>query len=334
MLSFVGRLAVALIIVAEVSYAEPSVRDNRDGRLYKAMPSGSLNWFTDNLSYQKKVAFRDDGKNAYYKQADWAASCPAGTHVPDIQEWTAFSKDRFTGPRKVSNVKSFAGKTRGFYNLADDSRKVQGKDAAYFAVNDPDEVRAMMLDVKRGNAKMVTLPPEAVVTVRCVTERDLYAEKFVNRKDMKLTDPRDNQVYKVEQREDKLWMLSNLKYSLTSAKQCLLEDSTFCKKYGRFYNYTEAKKACPDGWHLPDDGDWRDFQKDRSKLNWDNLGQGGCRDWDCYCNRELTGHYWSSTSIMKNTGRSWEFRRQAKSIDRTDQNVQKGLYVRCVTELN
>ena len=130
MLSFVGRLAVALIIVAEVSYAEPSVRDNRDGRLYKAMPSGSLNWFTDNLSYQKKVAFRDDGKNAYYKQADWAASCPAGTHVPDIQEWTAFSKDRFTGPRKVSNVKSFAGKTRGFYNLADDSRKVQGKDAA------------------------------------------------------------------------------------------------------------------------------------------------------------------------------------------------------------
>lgn len=334
MFRLVGRLAVAFILVAEVAYAEPVLRDGRDGKNYRAIASGKLNWFTDNLSFQKTVAFRDKDKNAYYKQAGSMASCPAGTHLPDIQEWSAFAKDRFTGPRKLSNVKSFAGKTRGFYDLADPARNIQGKDAAYFAIADPDGVRAMMLDVKRGNAKVVSLPPEAVMTVRCVSERDFYAEKNVDSKTMKLTDPRDNQVYKVEQRDDKLWMVSNLKYSLTSAKQCLLEDTTFCKKFGRYYTHTEAKKACPAGWHLPDDGEWRDFQKDRERLNWDDLGRGGCKDWDGYCNSELTGHYWSSTSIMKNTGRSWEFRRQAKSIDRTDQNVQKGLYVRCVTELN
>jgi len=334
MFRLVGRSAVAFIFVAEFAYADPVVRDSRDGRTYRAIASGKLNWFTDNLSYQKTVAFRDKDKNAFYKQSGWMASCPAGTHLPDIQEWTLFAKDRFTGPRKLSNVKSFAGKTRGFYDMADPARNIQGKDAAYFAVADPDGARAMMLDVKRGNAKMVTLPPEAVVTVRCVSERDFYAEKFVDSKTMKLTDPRDNQVYKVEQRDDRLWMVSNLKYSLTSAKQCLLEDTTFCKKFGRYYTHTEAKKACPSGWHLPDDGEWRDFQKDRARLNWDNLGRGGCKDWDGYCNSDMTGHYWSSTSIMKNTGRSWEFRRQAKSIDRTDQNVQKGLYVRCVTELN
>ena len=334
MLSFVGRLAVALIVVTEVSYADFSIRDSRDGKIYKSMPSGNLNWFTDNLSFQKSVSFRDGAKNAYYRQADWSASCPAGTHVPDVVEWTAFAKDRFTGPRKLSNVKSFAGKTRGFYDLADPKHKIQGKDAAYFALKDTNGVRAMMLDVKRGNSKVVNLPPQAVVTVRCVSERDLYAEKFVDRKEMKMTDPRDNQVYKVEQRDNRLWMVSNLKFSLTSAKQCLLEDTTFCKKFGRFYMHTDAKKACPAGWHLPDDGEWRDFQKDRARLDWNNLGRGGCKDWDGYCNSELTGHYWSSTSIMKNTGRSWEFRRLAKSIDRTDQNVQKGLYVRCVTELN
>ena len=66
MFSFVGRLAVALLVVAEVSYAEPSIRDNRDGKIYKAMSSGSLNWFTDNLSLQKKVSFRDDGKNLFF----------------------------------------------------------------------------------------------------------------------------------------------------------------------------------------------------------------------------------------------------------------------------
>ena len=302
MFRLVGRLAVAFIFVAEFAYADPVIRDSRDGKNYKAIASGKLNWFTDNLAFQKTVAFRDNDKNAYYKQSGWMASCPAGTHLPDIQEWTLFAKDRFTGPRKLSNVKSFAGKTRGFYDLADPARNIQGKDAAYFAVADPDGVRAMMLDVKRGNAKMVSLPPEAVVTVRCVSERDFYAEKFVDSKTMKLTDPRDNQVYKVELRDNRLWMVSNLKFSLTSAKQ-------------------------------PDDGEWRDFQKDRARLDWNNLGRGGCKDWDGYCNSELTGHYWSSTSIMKNTGRSWEFRREAKSIDRTDQNVQKGLYVRCVTEL-
>ena len=334
MFRFVGRLAVAFLIFAEVSYADSVFKDNRDGKTYKAMPSGSLNWFTDNLSYQKATTFKDDGRNAYYKKSVWPAACPVGTHIPDIQEWTLFAKDRFTGPRKLSNVKSFAGKTRGFYDMDDPDRKIQGKDAAYFAVNDSNGVRAMMLDVKRGNAKMVTLPEGAVANIRCVYERNLYAEKNVDEKSMQLTDPRDGRKYKVEQRGEKLWMVSNLRFSLTSARQCLLEDTTFCKKFGRFYTYNDAKKACPAGWHLPDDGEWRDFQRDQSRLNWDDIGRGGCKDWDGYCNSDLTGHYWSSTSIMKNTGRSWEFRRQAKSIDRTDQNVQKGLYVRCVTELN
>ena len=143
MLSFVGRLAVALLFVVEVSYADFSIRDSRDGKIYNSMPSGNLNWFTDNVSFQKNVSFKDGGKNSYYRQADWSASCPVGTRVPDILEWTAFAKDRFTGPRKVSNVKSFAGKTRGFYDMADPARNIQGKDAAYFAVADPDGARAV-----------------------------------------------------------------------------------------------------------------------------------------------------------------------------------------------
>ena len=89
----------------------------------------------------------------------------------------------------------------------------------------------------------------------------------------------------------------------------------------------------PKGWHLPNDGEWRDYQKDKSKLDWDNLGRGGCRDWDEYCDETYTGHYWSSTSVEKGTGRAWEFRRQAHSINRSDESVQKGLYVRCVIDL-
>lgn len=336
MFRYVGRMVVACAVFVGFSLAGSenySIKDNRDGKSYKVIASGNLNWFDDNLAFQKKVAYRDKRNVSYYKKADWTAACPVGTHVPDVREWTAFAKDRFTGPRKLQNVKSFADKTRGFYDIGLGVMKIQGKDAAYFAVSEADDVRAMMLDTKRGNAKIVSLPENAVVTVRCVSERNLYAERFVDSTKMVLTDPRDKQQYKVDFRGNRLWMLSNLKFGISSPDQCLLGDAKFCKQFGRFYSHSEAKKVCPEGWHLPDDGEWRDFQKDRSKLDWNDMGRGGCRDWDGFCNSEFTGHYWSSTSIKKNTGRSWEFRRQGKSIDRTDQSVQKGLYVRCVAEL-
>lgn len=148
-----------------------------------------------------------------------------------------------------------------------------------------------------------------------------------------LTDKRDGKKYSVEIRGDKAWMKSNLAFSLSTPRQCLMENEDFCKQYGRFYSHSEAKKACPAGWHLPNDGEWRDFQKDQSKLDWNNLGKGGCKSWDGYCESSSTGHYWSESSVQKNTGRSWEFRSVAHSINRTDESVSKGLYVRCVADL-
>lgn len=148
-----------------------------------------------------------------------------------------------------------------------------------------------------------------------------------------LTDKRDGKKYSVEIRGDKAWMKNNLAFSLSTPRQCLMEEESNCKKYGRFYSHTEAKMACPAGWHLPNDGEWRDYQKDREKLDWKDLGQGGCKSWDGYCESSSTGHYWSASSVEKNTGRSWEFRSAAKSINRTDESTSKGLYVRCVADL-
>lgn len=148
-----------------------------------------------------------------------------------------------------------------------------------------------------------------------------------------LTDKRDGKRYSIEIRGDKAWMKKNLAFSISTPRQCLMENEDFCKKYGRFYSHQEANKACPAGWHLPDDGEWRDYQKDRSKLDWKDLGQGGCKDWDGYCESSTTGHYWSASTVKKNTGRSWEFKSEAKSINRTDESASKGLYVRCVADL-
>lgn len=170
-----------------------------------------------------------------------------------------------------------------------------------------------------------------------LTEEEIFnrilQQKNISKDGKVLTDSRDGKKYSIEIRGNKAWMKKNLAFSISTPSQCLMESDEYCKKYGRFYSHNEAKQACPAGWHLPDDGEWRDFQKDQSKLDWKNLGQGGCKEWGGYCESNTTGHYWSASSVEKNTGRSWEFKSVAKSINRTDESTSKGLYVRCVADL-
>jgi len=39
--------------------------------------------------------------------------------------------------------------------------------------------------------------------------------------------------------------------------KCYKNNPTNCDKYGRLYNWAAAEKACPDGWHLPSEGEWQ-----------------------------------------------------------------------------
>ena len=74
-----------------------------------------------------------------------------------------------------------------------------------------------------------------------------------------MIDPRDGETYRTIGIKSQVWMAQNLRYvSANSVCQYneLTDDSTYCKKYGRLYKWDAAKKACPEGWHLPDTTDW------------------------------------------------------------------------------
>ena len=45
-------------------------------------------------------------------------------------------------------------------------------------------------------------------------------------------------------------MAENLNYE-TENSSCYNNYEDYCAKYGRFYSWNEANKACPTGWHLP-----------------------------------------------------------------------------------
>ena len=71
------------------------------------------------------------------------------------------------------------------------------------------------------------------------------------------TDQRDGQKYAWARMQDgKVWMIQNLNYKAADS-WCYKNNDSLCAHYGRLYSWEAAKDACPEGWHLPSDGEWK-----------------------------------------------------------------------------
>jgi uncharacterized protein (TIGR02145 family) len=123
-------------------------------------------------------------------------------------------------------------------------------------------------------------------SVRCLQGEPL---KVVTEKNT-FADTRDSKNYKTVKISLKsgsqtivsqTWMAENLNYNAEGSK-CYDDEPANCTKYGRLYNWENAMKACPSGWHLPNKEEWdvllnfadgeESGKKFKAKTGWNDNG--------------------------------------------------------------
>ncbi len=180
------------------------------------------------------------------------------------------------------------------------------------------------------------------------------------------TDSRDGQTYKTISVENAMtgttviWMAQNLNYKVQNS-YAYDDNERNRKELGLLYTWEAAKKACPNGWHLPTDSEWSMLVSEfggadkagealKSVNGWNEDGNGtnssgfnalaaGIRRNSGYDVLGYFGFWWSSTPTDEE-GKAWLWDISYGGPDmsikskawRFDGNILSGLSVRCVRD--
>lgn len=190
------------------------------------------------------------------------------------------------------------------------------------------------------------------------------------------TDTRDGNIYKTVQIGKQVWMAENLKflpsvfgpetgsstgvyyyvYDYDGTSVSAAKATNNYKTYGVLYNWQAAKRACPNGWHLPSDVEWElltDFLgynaggklKETGTEHWNNpnyeatnesgftaLPGGGRAPDGHFDDIGYYGFWWSATEYLTNDAWARNLFYFSSNVYRNHGDKGVGFSVRCVRD--
>jgi uncharacterized protein (TIGR02145 family) len=263
--------------------------DLRDGRSYKTVKIGEQIWMAENFAYKPSNGnywvYDNDTTNLskYGYLYDWKTAnlvAPNGWHLASIEEWEKIASHNdveksyqllkqggdyrlnvLLGGLYEFDTKKYIGKGQitGFWTssfwkneaawayMLDSSQKAAGAHAAgqkcgayvRLVLNNKDSISFAKLNSKSGNIDEI---------------------KWNDNNHGYFIDNRDNKKYKIIKIGNQVWMAENLSYNESIGCWAYENKQSNALIYGYLYTWESAKKACPNGWHLPSNEEWGELK--------------------------------------------------------------------------
>jgi len=186
---------------------------------------------------------------------------------------------------------------------------------------------------------VISIRQSLIVSVVLVISLQLNGQSYES-----FTDPRDGKTYQTLSISGKTWMAQNLNFESPDS-WCYMDKAELCKEHGRLYTWAAAKRACPSGWRLPTDADWKSLENANGGP--DNAGaklmHGGstgfnatlsgirCTDGE-FVNMGIYGDYWTSSLDPVGNVYVRYFFVQHKKLYRISFHKDTGRCVRCIKD--
>jgi uncharacterized protein (TIGR02145 family) len=106
------------------------------------------------------------------------------------------------------------------------------------------------------NEVLVSSSSETTVTPSSSDGSSSSVNIFVSDTSGTFNDSRDGKTYNWVKIGTQIWMAENLNYYKELLGKCYDNKDSNCETYGRLYEWDDAIRLCPDGWHLPTQAEW------------------------------------------------------------------------------
>ena len=298
-------ILVTLLVVSGFAATQETLVDKRDGKKYKTVKIDNQTWMAENLNYevQDSYCYNDDESNCkkYGRLYSWKAAlyaCPVGWHLPGNIDFKTLYESvggKQVAGKKLKNKEGWNNNGNGTDEFGFSALSAGAKDnneryvvEGYLTLfwgsmeKDCDKAFGLLLNFGADSVNLEFGSKDFRWSVRCIKDETVVPATEVTVDSV--TDSRDGQTYKTLKIGTQTWMAKNLNYKADSSF-CHDNEESNCAKYGRFYKWDAALRACPSGWHLPSKAEFETLFESaggkqiagrylKSKEGWDYSGNG------------------------------------------------------------